>query len=96
MSTEINEKTKEVVNDITDYVNTYSRRDDFNKLMSMEHRTLQQSFTRLCLRWIEHVSKEEYRTDGRNEQSKDICQKIVNDFKEKNGGYVPSEFIGYI
>jgi hypothetical protein len=96
MSTEINEKTKEVVNDITDYVNTYSRRDDFNEIMSMEHRTLQQSFTRLCLRWIEHVSKEEYRTDGRNEQSKNICQKIVNDFKEKNGGYVPSEFIGYI
>ncbi len=96
MSTEINEKTKEVVNDITDYVNTFSRRDDFNEIMSMEHRTLQQSFTRLCLRWIEHVSKEEYRTDGRNEQSKDICQKIVNDFKEKNGGYVPSEFIGYI
>jgi len=96
MSTEINEKTKEVVNDITDYVNTFSRRDDFNEIMSMEHRTLQQSFTRLCLRWIEHVSKEEYRTDGRNEQSKDICRKIVNDFKEKNGGYVPSEFIGYI
>jgi hypothetical protein len=96
MSTEINEKTKEVVNDITDYVNTFSRRDDFNEIMSMEHRTLQQSFTRLCLRWIEHVSKEEYRTDGRNEQSKDICQKIVNDFKEKNGGYVPSEFIGYV
>jgi hypothetical protein len=96
MSTEINEKTKEVVNDITDYVNTFSRRDDFNEIMSMEHRTLQQSFTRLCLRWIEHVSKEEYRTDGRNEQSKNICQKIVNDFKEKNGGYVPSEFIGYI
>jgi hypothetical protein len=96
MSIEINEKTKEVVNDITDYVNTFSRRDDFNEIMSMEHRTLQQSFTRLCLRWIEHVSKEEYRTDGRNEQSKDICQKIVNDFKEKNGGYVPSEFIGYI
>ena len=96
MSTEINEKTKEVVNDITDYVNTFSRRDDFNEIMSMEHRTLQQSFTRLCLRWIEHVSKEEYRTDGRNEQSKNICQKIVNDFKEKNGGYVPSEFIGYV
>ena len=96
MSTEINEKTKEVVNDITNYVNTFSRRDDFNEIMSMEHRTLQQSFTRLCLRWIEHVSNSEYRTDGRNEQSKDICQKIVNDFREKNGGHLPSDFLGFI
>lgn len=96
MNTEISEKTEQVVKDITDYVNTFSRRDDFNGVMSREHRTLQQSFTRLCLRWIEHVSQEEYRTDPRNEQSKEICQKIVKDFKEKNGGFLPSEFIGYI
>jgi len=96
MSTEITEKTQEIVGNITDYVNTFSRRDDFNEMMSREHRTLQQSFTGLCLRWIEHVSKEEYRTDGRNQQSKDICQKIVKDFKEKNDGFLPSEFIGYI
>jgi hypothetical protein len=94
--TEITEITKEAVNNITDYVNTFSRRDDFNEVMSMEHRTLQQSFTRLCLKWIEHVSNSEYRTDARNEQSKELCQKIVNEFKEKNGGHLPSDFLGFI
>jgi hypothetical protein len=93
---EVTEKTLQIVSDISDYVNTFSHREDFNEVMSKEHRTLQQSFTRLCLRWIEHVSKEEYRTDGRNQQSKDICQKIVKDFKEKNDDFLPSEFIGFI
>jgi ABC-type uncharacterized transport system ATPase subunit len=95
MSTEAM-KAKVIADEITNYVNTFSRRDEFNEAMSREHRTLQQSFTRLCLKWIEHVSKEEYRTDARNEQSKEICQKIVTDFKEKNGGFLPSEFLGFI
>ena len=90
------EKASEIVNQITDYVNSLSHQEGFNEAMSIEHRTLQQSFTRLCLRWIEHVSNSEYRTDGRNQQSKEVCQKIVNDFREKNGGYLPSDFLGYI
>lgn len=90
------QKAIEIAENITDYVNTFSRRDEFNIAMSNQHRTLQQSFTRLCLKWLEHISKDEYRTDLRNEASKDIAQKIIADFKEKNNGFVPSDFIGYI
>lgn len=89
------EKAIQIAENITDYVNTFSRRDEFNEAMSRQHRTLQQSFTRLCLRWLEHISKDEYQTDLRNQGSKDIAKKIVEDFKEKNGGFVPSDFIGY-
>jgi hypothetical protein len=90
------EKAIEIAENITDYVNTFSRRDEFNIAMSNQHRTLQQSFTRLCLKWLEHISKEEYRTDLRNQASKEIAQKIIADFKEKNNGFVPSDFIGYV
>ena len=90
------QKAIEIAENITDYVNTFSRRDEFNVAMSNQHRTLQQSFTRLCLRWLEHISKDEYRTDLRNQASKEIAQKIIADFKEKNNGFVPSDFIGYV
>lgn len=90
------QKAIEIAENITDYVNTFSRRDEFNIAMSNQHRTLQQSFTRLCLKWLEHISKDEYRTDLRNQASKEIAQKIIADFKEKNNGFVPSDFIGYI
>lgn len=90
------QKAIEIAENITDYVNTFSRRDEFNVAMSNQHRTLQQSFTRLCLKWLEHISKEEYRTDLRNQASKEIAQKIIADFKEKNNGFVPSDFIGYV
>lgn len=90
------QKAIEIAENITDYVNSFSRRDEFNIAMSNQHRTLQQSFTRLCLKWLEHISKDEYRTDLRNQASKDIAQKIIADFKEKNNGISPSEFIGYV
>lgn len=90
------QKAIEIAENITDYVNTFSRRDEFNVAMSNQHRTLQQSFTRLCLKWLEHISKDEYQTDLRNQASKEIAQKIIADFKEKNNGFVPSDFIGYV
>ncbi len=90
------EQVTELVETITDYVNTFSRRDEFNSAMSLQHRTLQQSFTRLCLKWLEHVSQDEYRTDPRNEQSKVVSKQLIESFKEKNGGFLPSDFLGYI
>lgn len=77
-------ETIEVVSTLTKHVNTFTRdAKEFNQLMSNEHRTLQQSFTRLCLQWIEHVANEEYRTDGRNEKSKEICKELIEAFKMK-------------
>jgi hypothetical protein len=77
-------QTKELVQEITDYVNTYSNKgEEFSQAMSCEHRTLQQSFTRLCLSWLEHCASDEYRTDGRNEQSQKIARVLLDGFKDK-------------
>ena len=47
----------------------------FCKQMSSRHRTLQQNFTRLCIKWLYHISKQEY--DLRNEASVKMAQKVV-------------------
>lgn len=87
----------EVVKRITDFVNTFSiKQNEFNAAMNKEHRTLQQSFTRLCLKWIEFCTTEGYRVDGRNAASKDVAQRIVERFKKDNEGFKPSEYLGYI
>jgi hypothetical protein len=75
--------TKELVEEITDYVNSFSRKGpEFCTAMSSQHRTLQQSFTKLCLQWIEHVGSPDYRTDARNEDSKKIAQQLLQQFRE--------------
>jgi hypothetical protein len=76
--------TKELVQEFSDYVNTFGdKSQEFCEAMSVEHRTLQQSFTRLCLKWLEHCASDEYRTDGRNEQTKKIAIELLDGFKEK-------------
>lgn len=70
--------TNKLVQDITNYLNTFNSRDkEFCLSMSLEHRTLQQSFTRLCLQWVEYCASDEYATDARNEGSKDVAKKIM-------------------
>ena len=74
---------RELTNIITNHLNTYGDKSEaFNEAMSREHRTLQQNFTRLCLKWLEHIASDEYSTDGRNEQSKDIAQALLGGFKD--------------
>jgi len=80
----IMKQTKELVKEVTDYVNTFNNKgQEFCEAMSCEHRTLQQSFTKLCLNWLEHCASDEYRTDGRNEQSKKIAMELLEGFKQK-------------
>jgi hypothetical protein len=77
-------KTKELVQEITSYVNTFNdKSQEFCQQMSCEHRTLQQSFTKLCLKWLEHCASDEYRTDGRNEQSQKIARELLEGFRDK-------------
>ena len=83
-------QTKELVQEVTDYVNTFNDKgQEFCEAMSCEHRTLQQSFTKLCLQWLEHCASVEYRTDGRNEQSQKIARELLEGFKQKqaNDGF---------
>jgi hypothetical protein len=75
-----------IVSEVTNYVNTFGDvHTEFIKSMESEHRTLQQSFTRLCLKWIEHVGSEEYRYDLRNEQSHKTCRLIMELFRDYQG-----------
>ena len=77
-------ETKELVREVSDYVNTFNNKEaEFCQAMSCEHRTLQQSFTKLCLSWLEHVASPEYRTDGRNEQSQEIAKQLLAGFRDK-------------
>ncbi len=89
---------KEMVSEMTDFVNTFSMdsKEEFIKAMSCEHRTLQQSFTRLCLKWIEHCASQDYRFDGRNESTHTTCKAMVEAFKEKKDNFNPSEFLPFI
>jgi len=74
---------KELAEIITNHLNTFGDKSEaFNDAMSRQHRTLQQNFTRLCLKWLEHVASDEYSTDGRNEQSKEVAQKLLAGFKD--------------
>ena len=87
---------KETVTTVTDYLNSFSDKGpDFIKEMSMEHRTLQQSFTKLCCQWLEHCASDEYRTDGRNELSKKVAKDMVEGFEKSVLGK-PSEWLRMI
>jgi hypothetical protein len=77
---------KKIVSNLTDYVNTFGDvHTEFIKNMETEHRTLQQSFTKLCLKWIEHVGSSEYRFDDRNKQSHETCRLMLELFKDYQG-----------
>lgn len=78
--------------------NTFSSEIIENKFieqMVREHRTLQQSFTKMMLKWMEFVSSEDYRTDLRNEDSKVYVKKMIDAFVKENG-YLPSEYLRMI
>ena len=69
---------EELVNEITNYINRFSLNpDEFNEKMGRQHRTLQQSFTRLCFAWIEYVADENYPHDLRNQASHEIAKDMI-------------------
>lgn len=89
----------QLVDEITNYVNTFSTKsDEFVDSMSRQHRTLQQSFTRLCLKWIEHCASKEYRYDARNEAAHEICEDLIVAFMENSdiANTEPSRFLPII
>lgn len=86
---------QEIVESVTDVVNTFGdgQTDTFIHQMSFQHKTLQQSFTRLCFKWIEAVASDEYKVDGRNQHSHEICKKVVSTMKPLNNGFEISKTI---
>jgi hypothetical protein len=75
----------DTVNKVTDVLNTFgdSNMNTFVHQMSFQHRTLQQSFTKLCMKWIEHCASDEYKFDGRNQQSHELCKEICEKMETK-------------
>lgn len=72
--------------DMGDYVNSMSDRDKHTAFIEgfcRQHRTLQQSSFRMILALVEHVASDEYRTDGRNEGSKNVARKLLKGFEHE-------------
>ncbi len=77
---------KQTAEAVTDYLNSFSNKnEEFIDAMNLEHRTLQQSFTRLCLAWLENCSGDNYRFDGRNEASHKISKEVIEGFRDAKG-----------
>jgi hypothetical protein len=86
---------KEMVEVMSDFVNRTNKQgvECFIKEMGREHRTLQQGFTGICLKWLEHLaSLEDLQYDERNKASVETAKEIVNDWRKKHDGldfYLP-------
>ena len=88
---------QELVNEITNFVNSYSvAENQFIEAMSREHRTLQQSFTRLVLRWLEYCAGIDYRFDDRNKSTHETAKKLIEQFHTISGGINPSDYLPFI
>ena len=62
------EQAKEAAQMMSRFVNRSGDAQAFIDVMSRDHRTLQQGFTRLCKEWLEHLGTVEH-FDMRNEAS---------------------------
>ena len=68
--------TQETVKIMSDFVNSFNcDYKGFAKEMGVEHPTLQQNFTKLCVAWLQHLSSKEF-YDLRNEASVNFAKSI--------------------
>lgn len=85
---------KQAVDTMTQFVNPMSNSEAINKfieLMSRDHRTLQQSFTKLCVHWLHHLSKlEEGDYDLRNEASVKLAKKLMSSVRDNYDLVLPT------
>jgi hypothetical protein len=80
---------KELMNLIGNYVNYGKSRKGFIEAFKCEHRTLQQSAFKMFLELMEEMATENYRTDGRNENSKEVAKALIKGFRMvKKQGYL--------
>ena len=86
------ENAKKVTSLLSDFLNNFQYKENsayFNEAMSREHRTLQQNFMRLIMGYLEFCASEDYRTDGRNQASKELAKVVMKALEEK-GYYLPT------
>jgi hypothetical protein len=70
---------KEMAETIMGYLNNFSRKptEELVEELLRQHRTLQQSFSRFCLRWFERLAESPYGFDLRNEASVKLGREIT-------------------
>lgn len=72
-------KAKEQAQMVSDMLNSFSfNNKEFCEEMTKEHRTLQQSFTRLCIHWLCTCASDDYKYDGRNEASHVVAKALID------------------
>ena len=92
-----NKTPNEVALVMSDFVNSFSSdHKAFVAEMAKDHRTLQQSFTKLCLKWIEYVASDDYRHDLRNQDSHTTCKAMIQAFQKDNDNWKPSDYLRMI
>lgn len=88
-TSELKQQGRNAAKEVSNIVN-YSGAgiEGFLDEMGRDHRTLQQSFTRLCLQWLEQVAERKgpQFTDARNETSQKIAEKVIG-----NSEVLPSQ-----
>ena len=85
----MNEKNRKNAEQVSTMLNSFTfDYEGFCKEMCREHRTLQQSFTRLCIHWLATCASDNYQFDGRNEASHDVAKALLD--------AQDAEFVGYL
>ena len=79
---------KKAVDALSAFVNCSHDAKHFNILMGIEHRTLQQSMTRLMISWLRYLAMmgENGQTDLRNEAAAKAARIMIDAFDEKHIG----------
>jgi hypothetical protein len=69
----------EMAEAISNYLNNFSKQpaDELVEQLLRQHRTLQQCFSRFCLRWFERVAETPHGFDLRNEASVGLAKEIL-------------------
>lgn len=73
----VQKNVEKVARTISEFMNNYScPMDLLIAEIGKDHPTLQQSFTGLCLKWLQHMAEKQY-VDGRNEYSQRLAREIL-------------------
>lgn len=83
MDEDLMKQAKEVTDKLTDYLNSFSNKEKNNAFclaMSNEHRTLQQNFTSLCLKWIAVMGNNdpEFNNELNIKSEEDFCRRLID------------------
>lgn len=83
-------EAQELAENFSNFVNRSNSRSqaEFIEAFKRQHRTLQQSMVKSMLGVIEAVAERSYPTDGRNEESHNVCSKLIKGYK----GQVAKDF----